>query len=83
MDSFFVGLLANIGGLVVGSATTTVSENERTFREKLFVVPQSELSELEIKKTKRTVIYFIIFGMVVAVTLIFLWVIPYYKALWL
>ena len=83
LDSFFVGLLANIGGLVVGSATTTVSENERTFREKLFVVPQSELSELEIKKTKRTVIYFIIFGMVVAVTLIFLWVIPYYKALWL
>ena len=82
LDSFFVGLLANIVGLVVGSAVTVVSEKERDFREKLFIMPQSELAAVEIKKTKRTVIYFIGFGVVATISLILLWVVPYYRALY-
>ena len=33
------------------------------------------------KKTKRTIGYFIVFGVIVAVALLTLWVLPYYRAL--
>lgn len=81
LDSFFIGLLANILGLVIGSALTQVTEEEKSFRDRLFVVPKGELVASEVKKTKRTVATFMVFGVVSAVTLITLWVLPYYRAL--
>ena len=81
LDSFFVGLLANILGLVIGSALTQVSKEEKAFRDRLFVVPQGEMVAAEIKKTKRTLAGFIVFGFVVAIALVTLWVLPYYRAL--
>ena len=81
LDSFFVGLIANILGLIIGSALTNVSKEEEDFRRRLFVMPEGELVESEIKKTKRTVAAFMIFGVVVTIVLVMLWVIPYYRAL--
>ena len=80
-DSFFIGLLANILGLVIGSALTQVTKEEKEFRNRLFVVPKEELDVSEMKKTKRTIGYFIVFGVIVAVALLTLWVLPYYRAL--
>lgn len=80
-DSFFIGLLANILGLVIGSALTQVTKEEKEFRNRLFVVPKEELDVSEMKKTKRTMGYFIVFGVIVAVALLTLWVLPYYRAL--
>lgn len=81
LDSFFVGLVANIFGLVIGSALTQVSEEEKLFRKKLFITPKEELLDSEIKKTKRTVAGYIVFGVLVALVLVNLWVFPYYNAL--
>ena len=81
LDSFFVGVLANILGLVIGSALTQVTEEERKFREGLFVTPEAELIPKEMKKTKRTVAAFMLLGVIVAFAMIRLWVIPYYNAL--
>lgn len=81
LDSFVVGLIANILGLVIGTRLTEVSEEEKIERAKLFVTPEKELVESEIKKTKRTVGMFMLFGIFVALMLLFLWVIPYTHAL--
>ena len=81
LDSFFVGLLTNIFGLIVGSALTQVTDTEKAFREKLFIIPEGERVEAEVIKTKRTVAVFTAFGIVVAIAMVMLWVIPYYKAL--
>lgn len=80
LDPFFVGVLANILGLVIGSALTQVTE-EHTFREGLFVMPEAELIPKEMKKTKRTVAAFMLLGVIVAFAMIRLWVVPYYNAL--
>lgn len=81
LDSFVIGLLANICGLVIGSALTSPTEKEIEFRKQLFVVPNNEYDINEIKRTKATLVAFIIFGVCVSVLLIILWVIPYYKAI--
>lgn len=80
-DAFIVGLVANILGLIIVSSFTKVTEEEEKARKCLFIVPEEELIEEEIKKTKNTVGIFILFGGLVSVALIFLWVIPYYNAL--
>lgn len=81
LDSFVVGLVANILGLVIGSKLTTVSMAEDIEREKLFFIPQGELVAREIKKTKRTVAFYIVFGVIVAVIMLMMWVVPYNNAL--
>lgn len=80
LDSFVVGLTANIIALVTGSVLTQVTEEEKISRSRLFTTPLNEQNEGEIKKTKRTVIYFIVFGFGVSIALLLLWVLPYYKA---
>lgn len=81
LDSFVVGLIANILGLVIGSAVTQVSPEEKSAREQLLQMPEGELDEVEVKKTNRTLAVFMVFGVVVVLALIMLWVIPYYNAL--
>ncbi|MGN0151063.1 MAG: sodium:solute symporter [Wujia sp.] len=81
LDSFVVGLVANILGLVIGSLVSKVSDEEKSFRDKLFIVPKDEYNEKDIKVTKRTLIVFIAFGVCVSVAMLLLWVKPYYSAL--
>lgn len=77
LDPFFVGLVANIIGLVIGTALTKVTPEEKIQRDALFVIPESEKNPAEIKKTKRTVLASIGLGAVVTIVLIVFWVIPY------
>ncbi len=81
LDSFVVGLVANILGLVIGSALTQPTDEEKAEREKLFIVPEAETDEKELKKTKRSLVAFMIFGALVTVELLVFWVIPYLRAL--
>ena len=81
LDSFVVGLIANILGLVIGSALTQPTKEETDARIKLFEIPVKELDATEQKKTKLTLIGFMAFGILVSVAMIVLWVIPYHNAL--
>ena len=65
----------------IGSKLTRVSKTEEQERAKLFVTPKGELVAGEIKKTKRTVAFYIVFGVLVAVVMLMMWVIPYHNAL--
>ena len=81
LDPFVVGLSANILALVIGSALTQPTEEEKAARQKLFEVPKEELDAKEQKKTKRTLIAFMAISVFVTVALLLLWVIPYHNAL--
>ena len=80
-DSFIVGLIADILGLVIGTKLTQVTKEEELERAKLFVVPKGELVAVEIKKTKHIVAFYMAFGVLAAVVMMVMWVVPYHKAL--
>lgn len=81
LDSFVVGLIANILGLIVGSKVTSVTKEEELERAKLFVAPTGELVSGEISKTKRTIALYIVFGVIVTFVLLLMWTMPYHRAL--
>lgn len=77
LDPFFVGLVANLIGLFVGSFLTKVTPEEMQQRDALFVMPEREKDPVEIRKTKRTVLASVGLGVAVTVVLLIFWVIPY------
>ena len=80
-DSFVVGLLLNIAGLVVGSALTQKSQEEKASLAVLHDDSELDRDPREIRRTKRTVLGFAGFGVSVTVVMLLLWVVPYYSAL--
>lgn len=76
-DPFFIGLFAGIAAMIIGSACTKVTDQEREERKKLFIIPESEKDPKEIKKTKTLMILSLPMGAIVTVILLVLWVIPY------
>ena len=77
-DPFFLGLAANILGLIVGSKMTKVSTEEKIQLDKLMIVPEKEKSIIEIQKTKKHVFVFIGYGGAMMIIMICFWVIPYW-----
>lgn len=81
LDPFFIGLAANLIGMLVGTLLTKVTPEEKKQREALFVIPEAEKDIKEITKTKKTVLASIILGAVVTGVLLVFWVIPYTSSL--
>ena len=52
LDPFFIGLFVSIISLILVSAVTKVTSEEREQREKLFVMPDHERDPVDIRKTK-------------------------------
>lgn len=80
-DPFFVGMFTGIVAMVIGSAFTKVTENEKKERMKLFIMPEQEKDPKEILKTKTLLICAIPLGVIVTISMLVLWVIPYLKGL--
>lgn len=77
LDPFFVGLVANLLGLIIATCVTKVSPEEKLQRDALFIMPESEKDPTEIKRTKRTVLTSVSLGAVATIVLIVFWVYPY------
>lgn len=77
LDPSIVGIVCNILAMIIGSALTQISEEEVQEREGLFVIPKAEDKPEEIKKTLKWAKLSIVVGLVVAVLMLVLWVIPY------
>ena len=75
-DPVIIGIILNIIGIVIGSAFTKVTEEEKAARAQLFVVPESEKDPAEVKKTHRYLIAGIALGGVIAAVLLIVWAIP-------
>lgn len=81
LDAFFVGLALNVLGLVIGSAVTQVTPEEKAMRARLLSIPQGELVKTEVKTTEKFLLGYIISGVLILLILLFLWAIPYTRAL--
>ena len=76
-DPVIIGIVLNVIGIVIGSALTQVTEEEKAAREQLFVVPPEEKEPAEVRKTLNYLRFAPILGVVIAVILIAVWALPY------
>lgn len=81
LDPFFIGMAAGILALVIGSALTQVTEREKAEREKLFQIPEEEFDPVQVRRTKRMMLFGAGIGVVSTVFLLLLWAIPYVQGL--
>ena len=77
LEPSFVGMICNVIAMIIGSACTTVTAEEKAARDALFVVPESERNPLTMRKTMKTVKWMVAVGAMVTVFLLVLWAVPY------
>lgn len=80
LDPSIVGIVCNVIALVIGSALTQVTDEEKQARAALFVMPESEKDPAQMKSTLRWTKASILIGVVVFAMLMVLWVVPYLNA---
>lgn len=76
LDPTVLGIVANVIAIVIGSALTKVTKEEKEARAALFVIPESEKEPKEIKKTLSYLKWFVVLGVVVMIILVAVWGIP-------
>lgn len=76
-DPVIIGIVLNIISIVIGSALTRVTEEEQEARARLFIVPDEEKDPKEMLKTLNYMKMAPFLGIIVAVVLVIVWVIPY------
>lgn len=76
-----VGIGCNIVAMVIGSSLTQVTKEEKEEREKLFILPESEKNQDEVKKTLKWTKRSCGVGVVVFGVMMVFWIIPYLRGL--
>jgi len=79
LDSTVVGIVLNTIALIIGSACTQVTVDEKEARHKLFIVPEEEKDPIEVKKTQSYLKAAILFGAAIAIILLIVWGFPVSK----
>ncbi len=79
LDSTVVGMFFNVIALIIGSALTQVSEEEKQARNRLFIVPETEKEPKEVRRTLNYMKAVLVLGAVVSLILLFVWAVPYMK----
>ena len=77
LDPVIIGIVLNILGIVIGSALTQVTEEEKAARAELFVIPESEKDPKEVRKTLNYMKAAPLLGLIVILVLLAAWVVPY------
>ena len=81
LEPSMIGIIFNIIAMVIGSALTQVSPEEKAEREKLFVLPKSERSVSSIQSILKWSKASYLVGVIVFVLMMALWVVPYLRGL--
>lgn len=76
LDPAIIGILCNIIAIIVGSALTRLTDEEKQAREKLFVLPEGECNPGAVGKTMRWSLFGIMVGILMTMLMLFFWVIP-------
>lgn len=76
-----MGMIVNCFAMVVATALTKVTPEEKAAREALFVVPVEERDPKKIKKTLKVVKLMIVVGVAITLFLIIFWALPYMNAI--
>ena len=80
-DSNVIGLIVNCVVMIVVTALTKVTPEEKAARESLFVIPEIEKDPVEVRKTLNWVKASLCVGTIVAVVMIYVWALPYMRAI--
>ena len=81
LDPSIVGIACNVIAMVIGTACTKVTKEEREARQSLFVMPKEEKNAAEIKKTFAWAKGSVVVGILIFAMLMVLWVVPYWKGI--
>lgn len=81
LDPAIIGIFCNVVAIIIGSALTQVSKEEKIARETLFIMPEAEKNPIEMKKTKKFLQGGFVVGVLMTLLLLFFWIIPYLRAL--
>ncbi len=77
LDPSIIGVVVNVIAMIIGSACTQVTDQEKAARAALFVMPESEKDPVQVKKTLRWTKLALGIGALFAVCLLALWIVPY------
>ncbi|MDR2486405.1 MAG: hypothetical protein LBD12_00425, partial [Clostridiales Family XIII bacterium] len=77
LDPFLIGIYISIAFALVGTFTSQRSEEERINLEKMHIIPTSELSRREYRRTGMYANILIGLGVVIAIFLVVVWALPY------
>lgn len=81
LDPFFVGVVLSIVGIVVGSKLKPATVQEQSNYEVMHIRPESEISEVEDKRTNNLKWVYIGFGIMLGAFFVFAYAVPYMQAL--
>ena len=77
LDPSVVGILANIAAMCIATKVTSVTEEEKAARPRMFVMPDSEKDPEQMRKTLRISKRALLIGPGTIAVLLIFWVIPY------
>lgn len=77
LDPSVVGILANIAAMCIATKVTSVTEEEKAARARMFVMPDSEKDPEQMRKTLRISKRALLIGPGTIAVLLIFWVIPY------
>lgn len=80
LEPFVLGLVASVIGAIIGTKLRPAGKAEKEERALLFRIPDGELEGKEIKKTRRTGYYYLVFAIAVFLFFWFMWAVPYLNA---
>ena len=80
LDPSIVGFVCSFAAMVIASAVTQVTEEEKAARAALFVIPESEKDPAKVRSMFTWVRASFGVGIIIAVVLIFVWALPYMRA---
>lgn len=81
LDPSLVGMVCNVLAMIIGSALTKVTSEEKAERERLLVIPASETGIADIRSAFAWAKCSIGVGVIVFLMMMSLWVVPYMKGL--
>lgn len=76
LDPAIIGIFCNIIAIVIGSACTKLTEEEKRARESLFEIPKQERDPAAVKKTMGWALSGVLVGVLMTALMLVFWVVP-------
>jgi sodium/pantothenate symporter len=77
LDPFFIGLYLSIIFAVIGTKTSVLTQEEIDYREKMHILPESEMLPADYRRDRVYGNVMVVVGLCVTVFLLFGWALPY------
>ena len=80
LDPFFIGLIFSIIGIAIGNNTKKATQEDKDRFTQLHIRPEVEKNLEEDRKTRNLQYLYLVFGIIIGITFVMIYAIPYMKA---